>query len=622
MQFGSGQLDRGAVIGGYRIDEPISRGGMGMVYRATNLSLNRVYALKVLAPELSSDEVFRERFRREIRTAASLHHAHVVGIHYAGEQDGTLFLVMDYVVGTDLRELLRKHGALEPDRAVELLCQLGSALDAAHARGLVHRDVKPANVLITVRDGLEHAYLTDFGLAKRADTIGGLTQQGAVVGTVDYMAPEQVTGRETDARTDIYALACSFFHMLTGNVPYQRDNSVATLFAHVYDPPPELKGPLADLYPTFGAVIEKGMAKQIEDRHGSAGDFARDASAALRGTRYTGTRVVATGDASLTPPAESEPAQPTARAAEPEPTVRAAEPAPAGATSDPGTPARPPSGPTAAGPGPSPRQPWMRYRWLALIGLIVIAAGAAAAIALSGGSSPPAAVAPGFVSQLRAVPTNRVTGSGTATIRLEGNVAAVTVNTSGLLPAVHFMHIHGGTGNCPPQSAAQVVNGHRFISAAVGDKFYGGVVTSLTQPGRPTTPAVHVDESLYAPGGSVQYRRTITLGPGVADLIREGRATIVVHGISFDGKPAYDDFLGPAAEQNAPALCGALNPAQSMSAAIPGAHGTVYVAALRRYGASTGGPAPALLCHLGAPAGWPATDADERAALRRDSTST
>ncbi|MBV9717347.1 MAG: protein kinase [Solirubrobacterales bacterium] len=613
---------------------------MGMVYRATNLSLNRVYALKVLAPELSSDEVFRERFRREIRTAASLHHAHVVGIHYAGEQDGTLFLVMDYVVGTDLRELLRKHGALEPDRAVELLCQLGSALDAAHARGLVHRDVKPANVLITVRDGLEHAYLTDFGLAKRADTIGGLTQQGAVVGTVDYMAPEQVTGRETDARTDIYALACSFFHMLTGNVPYQRDNSVATLFAHVYDPPPELKGPLADLYPTFGAVIEKGMAKQIEDRHGSAGDFARDASAALRGTRYTGTRVVATGDASLTPPAESEPAQPTARAAEPEPTVRAAEPeptvraaqpeptvraaepAPAGATSDPGTPARPPSGPTAAGPGPSPRQPWMRYRWLALIGLIVIAAGAAAAIALSGGSSPPAAVAPGFVSQLRAVPTNRVTGSGTATIRLEGNVAAVTVNTSGLLPAVHFMHIHGGTGNCPPQSAAQVVNGHRFISAAVGDKFYGGVVTSLTQPGRPTTPAVHVDESLYAPGGSVQYRRTITLGPGVADLIREGRATIVVHGISFDGKPAYDDFLGPAAEQNAPALCGALNPAQSMSAAIPGAHGTVYVAALRRYGASTGGPAPALLCHLGAPAGWPATDADERAALRRDSTST
>ena len=151
-----------------------------------------------------------------MRIAASIHHPNVVAIHYAGEQDGLLFFVMDYVVGTDLRELLKRSGAFDPRRAVAVLRQMADALDAAHERGLVHRDVKPANVLITVHDGQEHAYLTDFGVAKRFDTVAGLTAQGAVVGTVDYMAPEQITGGETDARTDVYALGCVFFQMLTG----------------------------------------------------------------------------------------------------------------------------------------------------------------------------------------------------------------------------------------------------------------------------------------------------------------------------------------------------------------------------------------------------------------------
>ncbi len=133
-----------------------------------------------------------------------------------------------------------------------LLGQLADALDAAHERGLVHRDVKPANVLVTVRDGLEHAYLTDFGIAKRFETMAGLTAQGAVVGTVDYMAPEQINGRHTDARTDVYALGCVFFQMLTGRVPYDRENSIAKLFAHVHEPPPPIEATLAELYPTFG----------------------------------------------------------------------------------------------------------------------------------------------------------------------------------------------------------------------------------------------------------------------------------------------------------------------------------------------------------------------------------
>ena len=300
------ELQRGSVVGGYRIDELIGRGGMGLVYRATNIALNRIYALKVLAPELAEDEQFRQRFKREMRIAASLHHPNIVGIHYAGEHDGLLFFVMDFVTGTDLREILLRHGAIEPARAVDLLQQSASALDAAHRRGLVHRDVKPANILITVKDGEEHAYLTDFGLAKKFDTASGLTVKGSVVGTVDYMAPEQITGGRTDARTDIYALGCVFYQMLAGRVPYERDNSVATLFAHVHAPPPPLEGDITDTHPAFAPVLEQAMAKEPSERYLSAGDFARDAAAALRGMRDTSSpTIVGTGEATpLVGPAE------------------------------------------------------------------------------------------------------------------------------------------------------------------------------------------------------------------------------------------------------------------------------------------------------------------------------
>jgi serine/threonine protein kinase len=356
MQFRSGQLERGDVIGGYRIDELINRGGMGAVFRATNVALNRIYALKVIAPELAGDDQFRDRFKREMRIAASLHNPHVVGIHYAGEQDGLLFLVMDFVYGTDLREVILSCGALEPDRAVDLLGQVATALDAAHSKGLVHRDVKPGNILITVRDGEEHAYLTDFGLAKRSDTVGALTQIGAVLGTVDYMSPEQVSGGMTDARTDIYALGCVFFQMLTGNVPYERENSVATLFAHVHDPPPPLDPRLTDTHPAFGAVVAEAMAKAPSDRYASAGDFARDAAAALRGSRYTGPpSLVATGDAK---PIESPP--PEGRSVVAETAIeREAEHEPGSAhTAAPG--ASPTAGPRSAstpGSGPAPTAP-------------------------------------------------------------------------------------------------------------------------------------------------------------------------------------------------------------------------------------------------------------------------
>jgi serine/threonine protein kinase len=640
VEIRAGQPERGSVIGGYRIDDVISRGGMGIVYRATSIALRRIYALKVVAPELAVDPQFRERFKREMRIAASLRHPNIVGVHHADEQDGVLFFVMDYVHGTDLREILVQTGALDPERAGDLLAQFASAIDAAHAKGLVHRDIKPANMLVTVIDGEERGYLTDFGLAKRSDKVGALTSTGAVIGTVDYMAPEQVTGNATDARTDIYALGCVFFQMLTGAVPYERQNSVATLFAHAHEPPPALPGELAEQYPNLVAIIDTAMAKDPGDRYSSAGDFARDAAAALIGTRYAGpATIVATGEATLTdtgteatdPSSRPEPLRPAA-----EPTVRrpvsprATEPAAPGRaaaapsqptppqrppTPDPAMPAaqapptvpdrrgtRPPVAPTgdhvaADGAPHKPDGAIRRHRWLILAAsLFVVAAVVGAVIASTSGGGKPGSAPSRFASAVRPVPTNHVTGTGTAAIQIHGDVAIVTVDTNGLLAAVHLMHIHGGTGNCPPASAAQVVDGHRFISAGVGDRFYGGVVTSLTQSGD-TSPQSHLISNLYPAVGNIRYTRTLTLEPGVASEISQGLAVIVVHGIDYNGSGAYDDSLGKGVEAAAPALCGALFPARTASRGAD----KIYMASLapRNVPAVASPGSPALLCHLG-----------------------
>ncbi len=623
MEIRGGQLERGSVVGGYRVDSVISRGGMGVVYRVTNVALHKVYALKTLTADLTDDAQFRERFRREMRIAASIEHPNVVGIHYAGEHDGLLFLVMDFIVGTDLRHLLQESGGLEPDRAVDLLVQFASALDAAHAKGLVHRDVKPANMLVTVRDGQEHGYLTDFGIAKRSDNIGALTSTGAVVGTVHYMAPEQVTGDPTDARTDVYALGCVFFQMLTGNVPYDRENSIATLFAHVHDPPPALPDELADLYPTFGAVIEKAMAKKPEDRHLSAGDFARDAACAISGIRYTGpATIVATGDAKPLLPGEDRQPDSALEAKPPSPststrnvTHEAASPPGNRAPVDADAWSSAPTEAAASGAGAATQPPMAsigadgpvgrrahRYKWAVLAAVVVLAGAVAAVIAVTSGGSSSPPVQRGFAAAVRPVPTNRVNATGRATVQLHGNVATVTIETNGLLQAAHLMHIHGGTGNCPPASAAVVYQGHRFISANVGDKYYGPVVTSLTQNGD-TSPASHLSSSLFPQVGNIRYVRTLTLGLEVAHLIRTGLAVIVVHGINYDGGKVYDNYLGPGVEGTAPALCGALFPVQT--AATPrtgGANVTTYVASLRLYGPTPAGQqslASLFWCHGG-----------------------
>ena len=274
-------LQIGAVVGGYRIDTPAGRGGMGVVYRATDLRLKRTVAIKVIAAELASDRDFRERFGRETEIAAQIEHPHVIPLYGAGEtDDGQLYIVMRYIEGINMAELITQRGRLEPRLAAQLVSQIASALDAAHVQGLVHRDIKPANVLIAGRDGEYHAYLTDFGLAKRAKSTTGLTARGMMVGTIDYMAPEQADGSPVDLRSDVYALGCVLFESLAGQPPYTGPTDVAKLVAKVSEPPPLVSQTVAGVSAEFDAIIARALARDPDDRYRSAGELGRAALAA------------------------------------------------------------------------------------------------------------------------------------------------------------------------------------------------------------------------------------------------------------------------------------------------------------------------------------------------------
>jgi ABC-type branched-subunit amino acid transport system substrate-binding protein/DNA-binding beta-propeller fold protein YncE len=262
---------RGTTFAGYRIEALVGRGGMGVVYRATDLSLERPVAVKLIAPELAQDQQFRTRFLREPRLAASLDHPNVIPIYEAGEHDGQLYLAMRYVEGTDLKTTLERDGKLAPDRTIELLAQVASALDAAHERALVHRDVKPGNVLI---DRSGHVYLTDFGITKQ--TGADSTETGSVVGTLDYLAPEQIRGEPVDARTDSYALACVLYECLAGTPPFRRGTEAETLWGHMQEDPPPLRG-----QPRLDRVLRTGLAKGKDARYPTCGALIGAAAAAL-----------------------------------------------------------------------------------------------------------------------------------------------------------------------------------------------------------------------------------------------------------------------------------------------------------------------------------------------------
>jgi serine/threonine protein kinase len=350
-----GGLRPGAVVAGYRLEERIGKGGMAVVFRAVDDRLGRPVALKILSPGLTADSAFRVRFINESRAAANVEHPHIIPVYEAGESGGLLFIAMRYVRGGDARSLLRRIGPLPGDRAWNIVSQVAAALDAAHGRGLVHRDVKPGNMLLDASGGLaganvaDHVYLTDFGISKQVQSTG-LTVTGQIVGTLDYAAPEQIDGRQVDGRTDLYSLGCSVFELLTGTPPFRRSQGPALIYAQMSAPPPPVTASRPELSAAVDRVLAKAMAKSPDERYLTCAEFTADLGRALR---LVAGRVEAIGQG-LMPPVASirtvikpRPKPP----AEPDPAKPAGPKLPPGGLA--GLHPRPPGGP----PGPHPRPP-------------------------------------------------------------------------------------------------------------------------------------------------------------------------------------------------------------------------------------------------------------------------
>lgn len=357
-------LETGTEVSRYRVEGLVARGGMGLVYRARDVRLDRPVALKVLSPELSDDDRFRERFVRESRLAAAVDHPNVIPVYEADDWDGLLFIAMRFVEGVDLHTVLATTGPMDPGVALPLLAQAAAALDAAHRLGLVHRDVKPGNFMLAgaaadrVPPGT-HVYLTDFGLTKRATSVSGLTRTGQFLGSLHYVAPEQIRGEEVDARTDVYALACVAFEMLTGRPPFDMDGEAGLLWAHMSTPPPSLCAVRADLPGAVDAVVSRGMAKDPADRPATCAEFVAGLRSALvaahdgaQAVRAAPTQVVGSQEASTSPhPGAAHPSFPPG--------------VPVGVSPDAAqrreqTPVHPPAGwlPVASGPPPGGAPPW------------------------------------------------------------------------------------------------------------------------------------------------------------------------------------------------------------------------------------------------------------------------
>ncbi len=290
----------GSRIAGYRLEEPIGQGGTAVVFRAQDERLQRQVALKLLSPTLATDEAFRRRFIRESRSAAAVDDPHIIPVFEAGDADGVLFIAMRYVPGGDVGTLVHRLGPLPTARAAAIISAVASALDAAHAAGLVHRDVKPANMLVDARPGRpDHVYLSDFGLTKGAVSSASQTGTGQFMGTLPYCAPEQIRGQEVDARTDEYALACAAFVLLSGEPPFPRDDGMAVLYAHLSTPPPSLTSRRPGLPPAADDVLLRALAKAPDDRYTSCGEFADALRVAFGLQRYDSDVAIALHQRSL-----------------------------------------------------------------------------------------------------------------------------------------------------------------------------------------------------------------------------------------------------------------------------------------------------------------------------------
>jgi tRNA A-37 threonylcarbamoyl transferase component Bud32 len=583
----------GGQLGPYLIESVIGRGGMSVVYRAKHARLGKSVALKVLAPELSSDDSFRERFLREAQMAAGIEHPNVIPIHDMGLHEGSLYIVMRYVPGGDLEAMLATSGPLGAEQALAMLRPVGLALDAAHEHALVHRDVKPGNILLQLssQGDVEHVYLTDFGIAKSFAATGGLTRAGGVLGTVQYMAPEQSHGQEVSAATDVYALAGVYYHCITGRVPFERE-----LLAGNWPPPADAAPiPASRLVPgvpyALDNVLTRGLSPEPTERYPTCLEFLDACGEALDGASS-----IAEGGAPSTL-GESAPAAGATMALGSETSSAAGEPdrdpvrAGAGGSWPPPPPPPPPSGPAAASPPPPAKARGggsKRRIYAGGLALAVLAA-AVVGVLLATSSSKTEKGTPSN-APLAQVPKNHATGSGTATLHLNGNVATVTLTTNGLdysEELAHALHIHaGGKGVCPPASAARSHNGHLTISTTDGIKFYGPPAQSLTTHGDTSTSSILVF-SRYPTGGKIRYKRTITLPASVARKVRENNAVIVVHGVDYDHSGIYSGVLERSdlnravpATATAPALCGPLTHSKTTASAGQRPSG-VYEAALR-----------------------------------------
>jgi serine/threonine protein kinase len=328
----------GSRIAGYRLEQQIGAGGMAVVFRAVDERLGRRVALKLLAPALSADDAFRQRFIRESRAAAAVDDPHIIPVYEAGEADGVLFIAMRYVPGGDIRTMVSRYGLMPVARVGAIIFSVASALDAAHAAGLIHRDVKPANMLVDARpDRPDHVYLSDFGLSKGAMSSSGLTGTGEFLGTVDYCAPEQIEGRPVDGRADQYALACTAFELLAGVAPFRREQATATIWAHMSEAPPRVTARRPDLPSAVDRVFARAMAKAPAYRYASCREFADTLRHALGLVPY--------------PPGAGGPGgHPATRVSDP--TISPGPPARPGPPAAPVSPARP--GPSAV-PGPPAR---------------------------------------------------------------------------------------------------------------------------------------------------------------------------------------------------------------------------------------------------------------------------
>jgi protein kinase-like protein len=280
-------IQSGTVVGRFRIVSVVGEGATGTVYLADDTRSGEYVALKVLSPELARDERFRRRFLRETELAGGLDHPNVVPTIASGEANGALYLAMPYMDGIDLRELLRRESRLDPGRAVELIAQVAAALDAAHAAGLVHRDVKPANILVVSKTNGERAHICDFGLARHVSSVSSLTGDRGFVGTIDYVPPEQIEGVRIDGRADVYSLGCVLYECLAGSRPFDRDSELSVVFAHLNEPPPRITDAQPGLPREFDQVFDTALAKSPDDRYSMCGELAAAARAALRGKAFT-----------------------------------------------------------------------------------------------------------------------------------------------------------------------------------------------------------------------------------------------------------------------------------------------------------------------------------------------